>query len=228
MKILPILFVLLVPVSVHGAVYASNGNTGFGGVLDSLEITDDGTTISFTLTTGNNLNDAFILYIDAGVVGPNNTGNFTDFGDGLRRGISGFDGTNRSLVNLPASFAANYALGLEGTFAGLWAPVENGTHTFVATANGSPGGSTAGSYTMNVALADLGLSPGDSFDFVGTYLNPGNAFRSDEAFGTGIGSENPGYDPVTFTGALTYTTVPEPSVALVAMLGLFGFLRRRR
>ncbi len=212
-------------------VYASNGNTGFGGVLGSLEITDDGTTITATLTRGAGaLNDGFILYIDSIGGGSANTANFTDTADDLRRGISGFDGTNRATLNFPGGFGADRALGLNSGFAGLWATVEGGSHTFLTTANGAPGGATQATYAMTFSIADLGINPGDSFNFVGTYLNTSNAFRSDEAFGGGIGPGNPGVpSTATFSSFLTYTTVPEPSVfALFGILGFALIFRRRR
>lgn len=220
---------LAMPLSYAQAVnFAGNGNTGFGGVISSLDITDDGTDITFTLNRGSgNLNDAFVLYISVASGGFNTTENFTDSDDSLRRAISGFDGNdNRSTVNLP--FNAGFGLGLEGGFSGLWSLVEGGSHNFVATANANPGGNEQPSYAMTVTLANLGLSPGDSFDFVGTYLNSGNAFRSNEGIGDGLPSENPGQSTVTFTGSRTYTTIPEPTAALLAGFGLLALLRRRR
>lgn len=207
--------------------YSSNGNAGFGGVLSSLDISDDGVNLTISLTTGANLNDKFVLYIDSIAGGENNTGGYTDNGDPLRNAISGFDGTNRSTVNLPAGFGIDYAIALDSGFAGLWETVDAGSHTFVATANGATGGIAASPYVMTVALAALGLSPGDSFTFVGTYTSD-TAFRSDEAFGAGIGAGNPGQNPVTFTGSESYTTIPEPSAALLGGLGLLALLRRRR
>lgn len=207
--------------------FAGNGNTGFGGVISSLDITDDGTNITFTLNRGSgNLNDALVLYITGASGGFNTTENFTDSADPLRRAISGLDGSNRSTVNLP--FNAGFALGLEGGFSGLWSLVEGGSHNFVATANANPGGNEQSSYVMTVTLANLGLSPGDSFEFVGTYLNPSGPFRSDEGIGDGLPNGNPGLSDVTFTGSRLYTTIPEPTAALLAGFGLLALLRRRR
>ncbi|MDQ8190552.1 hypothetical protein [Roseibacillus persicicus] len=207
--------------------YSSNGNAGFGGVLDELLISDDGTNLTFSLSTGNSLNDKFVLYIDSVAGGENNTGGYTDTGDPLRNAISGFDGTNRSTVTVPAGFGIDYAIALDSGFAGLWETVDAGSHTFVNTANGSTGGATASPYVMTVALADLGLSAGDTFTFVGTYTSD-TAFRSDEAFGDGLAMGNPGQSPVTFTSSLSYTTIPEPSAALLGGLGMLSLLRRRR
>lgn len=214
-----------------GATYAGNGNTGFGGVISSLDITDDGTDLTFVLTRGpGELNNSFVLYIDSTVGGQTSTASYTDApgNDSLRKAISGFDGSNRSTVNFSSGFDADRALALEGGFAGLWTTVNNGSHTFLATANGSPGGNTQATYSMVVSLTDLGLNPGDSFDFVGTYLNSGNAFRSNEGIGDGLPAGNPGASEVTFTAARSYTTIPEPTSAALGLIGSLLLLRRRK
>lgn len=212
----------------QAAVYASNGNSGFGGVLSSLEITDDGTTITATLTRGaGDLNDAFVLYIDSTVGGSNDTSAFTDSGDTLRSAISGFNGTNRATVTTPVGFGIDYALALDSGFGGLWQTVDSGSHTFVDAA-AAAGGTTAATYTMTFDFAEIGLASGQPFNFVGTYLNANDAFRSDEAFGGGIAAGNPGQNAVTFSSNLTYTPVPEPSSALLGSLALLGLLGRRR
>lgn len=211
------------------ATYLSNGNSGFGGVLSSLDITDNGTDITFTLNRGDGgLNDSFVLYIDSVAGGATSTVNFDDTGDDLRRAISGYDGFNRATVEFSSGFEVDHAIALDQGFAGLWTTADGGSHGFVTTVNGSTGGSTQPSYTMTATLVDLGLNPGDSFEFVGTYLNENGAFRSDEAFGDGIPSGNPGTATVTFSASRVYTTVPEPSIALLGGLGFLALLRRRR
>src|SRR2546430_3999637 len=81
--------------SARAATYSGNGNSGFGGPIGqgSLTLTDDGTTVSGTLTRGaGNFNDALVLYVDSVPGGFSDTSGFNDGGDGLRRAISGFDG----------------------------------------------------------------------------------------------------------------------------------------
>lgn len=231
MKLTPLLVSsFLIPISIgSAATYLGNGNSGFGGVISSLDITDDGTNVTFVLNRGpGGLNNAFVLYIDSIAGGQNNTSQFTDSADPLRQAISGFNGTTRATVNLTAGFGVDRALALDQGFAGLWTTVENGSHSFVAIANGSPGGTTQASYAMTVSLANLGLNPGDSFAFVGTYLNSGAPFRSDEGIGDGLPTGNPGTGDVTFTGSRTYTTIPEPASAALGLLGSFLLLRRRK
>ncbi len=85
--------------SAMATTYNGNGNTGFGGPigLGSLSLTDNGTTISGTITKGpNGFNDVLVLYIDSISGGFASTAGFSDAGDGLRKAISGFDGSNRS------------------------------------------------------------------------------------------------------------------------------------
>jgi hypothetical protein len=214
------------------ATYAGNGNTGFGGVVSSMDITDDGTNLVFTLNRGpGSLNDVFVVYIDSTTGGFSSTAGFNDDADLHRAAISG-DGTDSGTSVVTFGFDADFSIALNGSFAGLW-ELNNGgdnAHGFVATVNANPGGSTQASYSMTLSLASIGLNPGDSFQFVATYLNGSNAFRSGEGIGDGLpsGSDNVGANPVTFTGFRTYTTVPEPTVALLGSFGLLALLRRRK
>ncbi len=213
-----------------GATYLGNGNTGFGGVISSLDITDDGTNVTFVLNRGPGaLNDRFVLYIDSTIGGQNSTAQYTDNVDPLRRAISGFNFSSvRATVNFTSGFGADRALALDNGFAGLWATVDNGSHNFLETANAATGGSTQATYSMTVSLANLGVVPGGSFKFVGTYLNSEDAFRSNEGIGDGLPATNPGQDTVTFTGDRTFTTVPEPSSAVLGLVGSLLLLRRRK
>src|SRR6266480_2121151 len=86
------LWVVGLCVSVRAATYSGNGNTGFGGPIGqgSLTLTDDGTTVSGTLTKGaGGFNDVLVLYVDSVPGGFSDTSGFTDSGDGSRRAISG-------------------------------------------------------------------------------------------------------------------------------------------
>lgn len=231
----PILYGLVTLISTaamaSAATYAGNGNTGFGGVVSSLDITDDGSTITFTLNRGaGSFNDSLVIYLDTASGGETTTSGYTDTGDPLRRAISGFDGTNRSSLSFPAGFDIDFAIGLDRTFGGLWDPANSASHGFVATGLGFDGSrsSTLSSYSMTYSLSALGLTPGQSFDFVATYLNNSNAFRSNEGVGDGLPGGNVGQSPATFTGFRTYTTVPEPTSAAFAMLAGLGLVARRR
>src|SRR5256714_12827053 len=81
--------------SARAATYSGNGNSGFGGPIGqgSLTLTDDGTTVSGTLTRGaGNFNDALVLYVDSVPGGFSDTSGFNDGGGGLRSGLSGVCG----------------------------------------------------------------------------------------------------------------------------------------
>ncbi len=196
--------------------YSGNGNTGFGDVIgnSNLNINDDGTTITFTLTKGTgDFNDALVLYISTGQPGRTVIdSNVEDNMDPLRRAISnGNDQGNGTIINFPPAFQADYAIGLEVGFAGLWsipAPptvVGDGGLPFVASANTDLIGASQAVCTFSVTWADLGLTNTDSFDFVGLYLNPGNAFSSNEGYGDGLPGANPGGGTITYTSFYTYT-----------------------
>jgi len=230
------LYAFIFSLSASATLYNGNGNGGFGGPIggSTLEITDNGVTISFTLTrgAGGPLNDAFTLYIDSQSGGVTSTSGINDQADDGRRAISGFDGTNQSLVNFSSGFGADFGLMYSADFGGFLFGLATGGNNslgFIAGAGGGgvdPAGTT---FSYSVSLASLGLSPGDSFDFVGTYLNKSNGFRSDEALGTGITPGNPGIpSSIQFTSALTYTTIPEPTTLSLLASGVFGMLRLRR
>jgi hypothetical protein len=215
------------------ATYPGNGNTGFGGPIGqgSLSLTDNGTTVSGTLTKGGGgFNDVLVLYIDSVSGGFSDTSSFSDANDGLRKAISGFDGTNRSTLTFPAGFTADYALALgpsSDNFGGEWQLVSGGNNSlpFVASANLSPTGTNgAASYSFNFTLASIG-NP-SSFQVFGTYI-ANSGYRSDEFIagnGTGPGQ---GYNPFVGTSSGAYA-VPEPSSAAILLLGAAGLLGRFR
>ncbi len=197
--------------------YVGNGNSGFGGPLgqSSLQLTDDGTTVTGTFTKGTsgNLGNELVIYIDSKTGGFNSTANFNDpnTGDKLRRSIAGtggFDDASRSVVNFPSGFEADYAIAINTDFGGLWELVESAEFPFV-TAVGNPANETDASFTFSFDWTDLGISNTDEFKFVITYMDGfgGNGvFRSDEGYGNGLQSGNPGTNDVSFT---TYFDYPQ-------------------
>src|SRR5258705_7746917 len=96
-----------------GSVFANqtisgNGSADFGGPIGqgSIAMSDNGTTISGTLTKGpNSFNNVLVIYVDSAPGGFSDTSLFADANDGLRKAISGFDGgTNRSTLTFPSGF----------------------------------------------------------------------------------------------------------------------------
>ncbi|PQJ78732.1 T9SS type A sorting domain-containing protein [Polaribacter porphyrae] len=210
LTILSLLFCFAIQAQVN---YPGNGNSGFGDVFGStgsLDINDDGTTITFTLNRGaGTFNDAIVIYIDSKTGGFGNTSTFDDTGDDLRKAISGFDGTNRAQVDFPAGFTADYAIAINVNgiqFGGLWELEATGSHTFIQSVNVSPNNNTSSAtYTFDADFSEIGTTALNNFKFVATYLNQGNAFRSDEAIGDGIAGGNPGNpSAITFTGDRSY------------------------
>lgn len=230
--------VLALGLGAQAATYSGNGNSGFGGTigLGSLTLTDDGTTISGTLTTGGDFNDALVIYIDSVSGGFSDTSGFGDNADGGRTAISGYNGTDRSTMTFMSGFSPDFALMLgpvDNSFGGVWQLANGGANSlpYVDTANLSNiGNASAGTYTFSFTLADIGLTPnsGSSFKLFGTYIS-NSAYRSDEAIaGNATGTQ--GWSDFTQTAYATYTTtVPEPaSAALFGLAGLTLLAFRRR
>lgn len=80
-------------------------------------------------------------------------------------------------------------------------------------------------------MSDIGLNLGDSFDFVATLLNVEEAFRSNELHGhAGSVAGHIGFGPFTFDNYNTFSSVPEPTLAVPISLGsclLFVLATRR-
>ncbi|MFM7184871.1 MAG: hypothetical protein ACKO4Z_08895 [Planctomycetota bacterium] len=219
--------------------YAGNGNTSFGGAVGngSLEVTNDASgALNFTYTRGSsNFNNAIVIYIDSGTGGATTTSGFTDTADGLRRAISGLDGSNRSALNFAAGFGADYAVALNDGFAGLWSLSNPANFPFVASANLSPTGQTNATYAFGITAGNIGLTPnsGQSFSLFTSYISE-TAFRSVETFGASFtGSPSAGWNTFDAASSNSFVLVPEPSSAVIcgaACLGLAtrSLLRSRR
>lgn len=236
----PLMGVALLAGTASAATFYGNGNTGFGGPLGTgnLVMTDDGTTLNITFNAGASNNDYLVIYFDTVAGGLADTVGVDDHGDNNRGAISG--DTGGSHVVFASGFAADYAISSPGAgagsnFAGLWKVVTGGDNSlpYVNTAN--IGGSQSAT-TLSVALADLGVAPGGSFNFVATYA-AGGGWLSNETVGSSLTSPgsnsgagvNAGNDGVvTFIDSVAYTTVPEPGALSLLGLGALGLLRRRK
>jgi len=191
--------------------YFGNGNTGFGGAVgeSTLEFDDNGTTITGTFTKGSgNFDDAMVIYISTGAPGRGVIdGNVDDEGGALRRAISSA-GVNESDITFPLGFEANFGIGINSGFGGLWGIPSSGVIgdndlNFI-TSVGAPGSATNSSFTFSFEWADIGLSGSDNFSFVITYLNQSDGNTSNEGYGAGLPSSNPGSANITFTDSKRY------------------------
>lgn len=219
-------------------------NAGFGGVIGAgsfLSVDSDtsgGLQFALQPSGTGDLNDRAVIYIDSVAGGVAGTSVLTDTGDGLRRMVSGSSPNGSSDLTFAPGFTADYAIGIESGFAGVFQIVAGGSHNFVTSVNLNPtGDSTAAAFEMNLLLSDIGLAVGDSFDYVATYANPfaGGAgdefFRSDEFQGVAsFGGGNPGSGAVVLGSGdfHTFNSIPEPaSLALLGLGGLMMVGRRR-
>lgn len=196
--------------------YNGNGNAGFAEPVggSNMTINDDGDIVTLTFNKGiGDFNNEMVIYLDSRVGGFASTANFADpdAGDKLRRAITGagiFDGGTRSVVNFPSGFEADFAIAVNTSFGGLWELVENAQFPFI-TGVGNPLNSTDASFVMSFNKTDIGIGSEDiiTFNFVVTYMDAfgGNGvFRSDEGYGSGLPTGNPGTADVTFTSSEVY------------------------
>ena len=217
-KIYFVVFLFLANFCFAQTNFPGNGKTGFGGPVGtgSLTVSDNGTVITFVLNKGtNNFNDALVLYIDSKEGGFTTTSGFLDAKDGLRRAISGYDGTNRSTLTFPVGFTPDFAVAFEvgpvpqpdpeqPGFAGVWAlQAGSSEHTYITSANLTPIiDRSSSTYTVTVNKSDLGITDLVSFNFLGTYIS-NTAYRSNEAIGDLMTGFEQGYNNQTI---LTYNT----------------------
>lgn len=222
---------LCLPLITNAINYSGNGRTGFGGAIGNsiLSVTDNGTTISFSLTRGTgDFNDALVIYIDSKTGGFSSTSGFGDNADGLRRAISGTDGTNRTTVNFGNNLLPDYAIAIEPNpptgFGGLWSLANGGANSlnYITSVNLTPSTNNATTYTFSVAKTDIGITGTIAFDFVATYIS-NSAFRSDEAIGFDITGGNPGFN-VTVSSTTKYQ-YPSGILLPVTLSGFNGLLK---
>jgi hypothetical protein len=224
------------------SVFNGNGSSAWNGAvgLGTLTLSDNGTTVNGSLTTGGGLGgNAFVLYLQTASGGFSSTAGFNDNGDQLRSALSEYGGAGeQSILDFSPGFAPNYAIALQPgsgiNFGGLWQLANGGANSqnYLTSINLSPTGSDAqGTYTFSFNLSSIGLTPGagQSFELFGLEVST-TGYSSPEALGgTMTGSSGYG-NTQTETSFSTYTTVPEPSTMALGAAGLATLLllRRRR
>jgi hypothetical protein len=243
------------------SVYSGNASTGFGGPVGngSLTLTDSGGVLTVSVTTGAALNgNDIVLYIDSSPGSPDlnpgdspgyytSTTSLTDDGDGGREAISGYNsgnGPSRTVATFASGFYADYAIDVQNTTANLFGlpsqnNVGNGNNSlnYITGTSYSGTNSSGETYTLSFNLSAIGVTPGNSFDIVGTLISE-TAYRSNETFAASTTTPDNGGDAPNagFNGSTTFsafdvyatTAVPEP--ASLGLLGgiAAGLLARRR
>lgn len=216
---------------------------GFGDVLGRLSMLSVDSSSAGTLTfgiqptqplAGANGLDVVVIYIDSNFgVGVTNTSQFGDYAGASQRAISGdasaSPGDEADLSFAPG-FIASHAITLEADFTGLLSIGNFGTLTLLA-AQANDGTMIQAGHNLDVAiagndrewsfdLAGIGLSPGDSFQYIATVINSSSGFRAAEFQGVAgatiaeplPASPNIGANPfVLSVGDFnTFRTVPPP------------------
>lgn len=197
-----------------GDTFAGNGNSSFGGAIGngSLVVTDDGTTVTFELTRGTGaLNDSLVIYIDSKEGGFASTEKFDDKEDGGRITISGFDGSDRSILKFTGEFKADYAISIGAGYAVLFALSETGPHNWIETGTLTPK-DDPNAAKFSCSFKRAGLNPGaEPIKISTSYINPKDAYRSNEA----VGNELKG-TPADDNKNFGYSTVEATSVTVKA------------
>jgi len=232
----------------HAALYLGNGDTSDGGAvgLGSLNLSDNGTTVSATFnkggSAGTGFNDVLVLFIDSKAGGFTDTTHFSDASGSLQQAISGINttGSARSTAIFASGFAADYAIALgfdNGIAVYHLVSGGNGSLELVRTLSFSPHDSkTQPTYNFSFTWADVGLSSGsgNTIKFESTYITASGArkLESFESLTGAVGFDN----TVTFGNYDTYplAPVPEPAQAALTIFGtgaisvaIFRWIRRR-
>lgn len=252
----------------HAATYAGNGATGFAGPvgqgrlsINNATYTDPNTAatspgVNFTFTPssghpsgldGNNL----VIYLSTGAAGLSDTQSLIDTGtpagsDYGHVAISGYNNFNNggqtnpshSVIAFPSGFQAIYAFSFANAYDGLFKLPTDGSGLLSYITGAAP---VNNNNTITIPLSAIGLTPGQSFSFVATYIDGSSAYRSNEAIGgaatlNGTSQDlatagNPGFNNlITFTSSSSFATagVPEPATLGVAAMGVVFLSRRRR
>jgi hypothetical protein len=208
-----------------GATYFDSTGENFDGNahmdISSVEVTDDGTNITFKISLSGSL------------VSPNDWGKYV-----IGIDTSSATGDFGSPVGNPWGRNINMADGMDA-WIGSWADGGGGFQPWTYsggswTQNGSGGVVLSGNMTtITTSLASLGLGPNQTFQFDVYTTGGGGGDSANDAAANPNQSTTDWGGPYTTPagGGLVYTTVPEPAtIGLMSLAGLalLGFSRRRK
>ncbi|MEZ4267496.1 MAG: DUF4215 domain-containing protein [Myxococcota bacterium] len=199
-------------------VFSTGINSGFADVLGATSklsfdsgFTDEAFVVG--LQSSGPLADVAVIYLDCWSGGYSDTTSFADAADAHRRAISGrgTSGETSELVFAPG-FEADLAIAFNSSFAGLWLLDDGGNDSllFLEDLGLAPlNAPNAGAWEMATDLDAMGIAVGDSCDYVATYINAANAFRSDEFHGVAqatVPAGNPGSGATVTLGVGDFNT----------------------
>ena len=207
--------------------YVGNGSTAWGGGVGNGNIVVNDTasgvlTFQINASIGDN---ALVIYIDSVSGGFSDNSLLSDAGDPLRMAISGWNGSGRSGLNLP--FAADYAIGADSGYAGIWQLASGGNNSLVWKAGVGALPASGSIFTINVADLGLTANSGQSFNLAAMMVSK-DGWSSPEVIGGSITGTNGRGGTQTITSGSTYTLVPEPSSTALMGLGFAALLVVRR
>jgi hypothetical protein len=217
--------------SSSAALYYGNGQPADGAVSGgTLQLTDNGTTVSATFTRGpGSFADNLVIFVDSVSGGFSSTSGFADKSSVLARNVSGInaDASARSVATFASGFAADYAVavGYDNYNGAVYRLANGGDESlqFLGNVVLTPHDSqTSSSYAFSFSLSDIGLPSGS-----------GNYFRFESSYLTSLGSRtlqsfeslsgSAGYNPVSFGNYSSYGVEPIPEASNVALV-IFGGL----
>ena len=219
------------------STYNGNGSSAWGGAVGqgSVTVSDNGSTINFTLNRGpGTLDNALVIYIDSVVGGFSSTAGFNDSADGGRSAISGYTATGngggpgQSILNFVSGYQPDYAISIENGYASLFQLANGGNNSLNwITGAAQSGANNSATYSLSFNLSSLGLAAGQSFSLFGIEVST-SGWSSPEAIGGGLTGVNGWGGTQTQTSFSTYTTVPEPSTMVLGAAGMATLLQLRR